>query len=31
MTREQVEKLRAALQDLTECRLALEAALGQRI
>ena len=31
MTREQVEKLRAALQDLTECRLVLEAALGQRI
>jgi len=30
MTREQVEKLRAALRDLTECRLVLEAALGQR-
>ena len=31
MSREQVEKLRAALHDLTECRRLLEAALGQRI
>lgn len=31
MTREQVEKLHAALHDLTECRRLLEAALGQPI
>jgi hypothetical protein len=31
MSREQVEKLRAALHDLTECRRLLEAALDQHI